>query len=199
MKVFAFHYPSNEFIGKFDIESLEGLQSEFAKFTNANQVKAYDYLECSNRSWTVVEGSDGFLLQQGRHYPASDSSNLGRNPRPLNELLKDRYRTYRNASIDANGFAGFIMVIGWLLGAAIALFAFISAYPSPHFFTQIFPWLILATLVALAFHFFSLLLATLARLLSSSLDTAINTSQHLSDEEKIQSLRMQRSTSANTH
>ena len=191
MNVFAFH-PSNEFIGKFDIESIEELESAFEKFAIGIQVTEYDYLECDNRTWTVLQGSYGFSLQEGRLYRSSDPSKARQNSKALNELLKERYRTDRNASFAAIRFAGFIMVIGWLLGAAIGIRGIISAYARPFsrpiYFTEIFPWLILGALVALVLHFFSLLLATLARLLGSSLDMAINTSLHLSEDERTQAL-----------
>jgi|TARA_B110000037_G_scaffold223087_2_gene301938 hypothetical protein len=48
MKVFAFR-PSNEFIGKFDIESIDALDSGFAIFANEVQVTKYDDIERDNR------------------------------------------------------------------------------------------------------------------------------------------------------
>lgn len=87
-------------------------------------------------------------------------------------------------------FASFIMISGWIIGTVIALygmFSIDSTYGSG-FFRKIVPWLIHGALVAITLHFFSLLLATLARLLEVNLDTTIHLSSHLNDEEKAKAL-----------
>ncbi|MGJ8644081.1 MAG: hypothetical protein ACSHX9_11775 [Luteolibacter sp.] len=190
MKVYVFH-PSNEFFGKFDIPNIEALESEFTKFANETQVTAYDYLECDNRMWTVVEGSDGLSLQEGRVLQSSDTSNPRNNSKPLNRIIKERYQNHRYVSLAAIRFASFIMVLGWILGCLIALYGMYSlgsSYSTRRFFFNLLPWLIHGALVAIVLHFFSLLLATLARLLDVNLDTTINSSPHLSEEEKAQAL-----------
>lgn len=190
MKVFVFH-PSNEFLGKFDIPNIEALDSEFAKFADQTQVNAYDYLECDDRIWTVTEESDGLSLQEGRVFQSSNSSNPRSNSKPLNHVIKERYQNHRHVSLAAMRFASFIMISGWIIGSLIALYGMFSidSTSSSGFFSKLFPWLIHGALVAITLHFFSLLLATLARLLEVNLDTTINLSSHLSDEEKAQALR----------
>lgn len=190
MKVFVFH-PSNEFLGKFDIPKIEALESEFTKFAGVTPVGAYDYLECDDRMWTVVEGSDGFSLQEGRLYRSSDSSHPRNNPQALNHIIKERYQHHRHASLAALRFASFIMIAGWIIGFIIVLcgmYSIDSNYSTRGFFSELLPWLIPGTLVAIILHLFSLILATLARLLDLHLDTAINLSQHLSEKEKSQAL-----------
>ncbi len=68
MKVFVFK-PSNENIGNFTIDTLEDLHSAFRAFSEARDVTPDDYLECSGRSWTVMQGEGGLKLADGRHPP----------------------------------------------------------------------------------------------------------------------------------
>ena len=65
MKVFVFK-PSNENIGKFNIDTFEGLHSAFRTFAETHDVAPNDYLECSGQSWTAIKGVDGLKLADGR-------------------------------------------------------------------------------------------------------------------------------------
>lgn len=68
MKVFVFK-PSNENIGNFRIDAFEELDTAFQAFAETCRVSPYDYLECSGRSWTVMEGENGLSLTEGRLHP----------------------------------------------------------------------------------------------------------------------------------
>ena len=191
MKVFVFH-SSNEFIGKFDINSVTEIHSEFARFAEKHQVSAQDYLESEDSTWTVVDANGQLSLHEGRITPPTDSPKPQSGALPLSQVLQSKYRDHRRVGSAANTFASFIMVAGWILGTLIALYGFYITFaanlPGQSSLLLLLPWLFIASAVALTLHFFGLLLITLARLLETSLDTSINTSTHLNKEQKAKAL-----------
>ena len=66
MKVFVFK-PTNEKIGNFKIETFDDIDSAFRTFAQTRDVAPFDYLECSGRSWTVMQRENGLMLAEGRH------------------------------------------------------------------------------------------------------------------------------------
>lgn len=90
MKVFAFK-PTNEFIGKFDINNLNAISTELEKFSSSKEIRPYSYLECSGKTWTLLPGANGLELHEGKgrqsanngvaapttqEYPLVEKSNL---------------------------------------------------------------------------------------------------------------------------
>ena len=65
MKAFLFG-PTNSFKAKFDANSAADLPASFKEFADTNPVAPYDYIEFDGRSWTVLAGSDGPYLEEGR-------------------------------------------------------------------------------------------------------------------------------------
>jgi hypothetical protein len=72
MKVFVFK-PSNEFIGKFDIDNLNSISTEFEKFSRSKEIGTNSYLECSGKTWTLVPGANGLELQEGKRQKSSSA------------------------------------------------------------------------------------------------------------------------------
>ncbi len=68
MKVFAYR-PPNAFIGKFDIDRLDAIAAGVEQFAQAHQLDPYSYFACSGRIWTLVPGTNGLELQEGRERP----------------------------------------------------------------------------------------------------------------------------------
>lgn len=64
MKAFVFK-PTNEFIGKFDVASLDDVPTEFEKFLADKKVVApFSYVEVSGKTWTIVS-QQPLRLQDG--------------------------------------------------------------------------------------------------------------------------------------
>jgi hypothetical protein len=65
MKAFVFA-PTNEFKGKFDLGSEEDLSQCLGEFLKKTPISQHDYIEWSGKTWTVVTGSGGLELIEGR-------------------------------------------------------------------------------------------------------------------------------------
>lgn len=64
MKAFVFK-PTDEFIGKFDVESLDDVPTELEKFlADKKAVPTFSYVEVSGKTWTIVS-QQPFRLQDG--------------------------------------------------------------------------------------------------------------------------------------
>jgi uncharacterized protein YbjQ (UPF0145 family) len=67
MKAFVFA-TTNEFKGKFSATE-ETLQRDFRSFLVNNPVQPYDYIQFDEKTWTIVQGSGGLELSEGRVHP----------------------------------------------------------------------------------------------------------------------------------
>jgi uncharacterized protein YbjQ (UPF0145 family) len=72
MKAFVFA-PTNEFKGKFTVTTEDTLPQDLQDFLVNNAVSPYDYIECTGKTWTIVKGSDGLELAEGRIHPGRTS------------------------------------------------------------------------------------------------------------------------------
>ena len=199
MKVFAFK-PTNELIGKFDIDSFEAVVTGLSQFSQTKQLEPYDYLECSGRTWTLVAGSDGLELHEGRlQRPPQQMSGAATNSpfsferTNANSPIVHRYREgYRTGKI-AMSFGVFIKMIGWILGflslACGIILAFLADSNDAASACVIYG-VILGAVQVVVFMFFSMLLSAIGQLLCSSIDTAIYTSPFLDEQQKLQAINV---------
>ena len=73
MNVFIFN-PSNEFLGKFNVGSLQDVPWRFSEFHASNQsIPPFSYLEADGKTWTVVS-LEPLELQDGRISPRTSST-----------------------------------------------------------------------------------------------------------------------------
>ena len=61
MKAFLFS-PSNQFKDKINVASLE----EVKIFLTNDKAEPHDYIECDGKTWTILSGSDGLELAEGK-------------------------------------------------------------------------------------------------------------------------------------
>jgi len=71
LKAFIFK-PSNQYIGKFSIASVDQIHDGFRKFAKLNEVKPFDYVECAKITWTVQQSEGEFILAEGRVFPSPE-------------------------------------------------------------------------------------------------------------------------------
>ncbi len=109
MKIFVFK-PSNQLVGKFDIESPDHLQAEFKRYSSHQPVAPYDYLECQNQIWTVTGDANSLELQVGRLYPPQQE--IAASPSLLNSSsVASSVGGVGNAPKKTSGVALFLTIV----------------------------------------------------------------------------------------
>ena len=73
MKAFVFK-SSNALIGKFDVSSTDQVAGALVRFGESHTLSAYDYIECSGKTWTLMPGTHGLDLIEGREHPPKSPS-----------------------------------------------------------------------------------------------------------------------------
>jgi hypothetical protein len=127
MKAFVFK-PSNVLIGKFDVTSIDQVPSELKNFRESNTLTAYDYVECSGKTWTLINGPEEIELAEGRQYRSGDLSSSDGSPDSLQQ--GDATSRYKDAYLKASaisGIGGVIKVLGIVFGAIHILIGLIAA------------------------------------------------------------------------
>ncbi|MBP6603845.1 MAG: hypothetical protein KA250_18665 [Verrucomicrobiales bacterium] len=181
MTVFVYK-PSNDFIGRFSIDSISELSDEFQTFAKSHVVTPYDYLECSGEIWTLVETDEGQFLQEGRinsTLPSTPSSASGLEP------PKPSSNRYRDAYISAkatNALGSIIKGLGVCLGILVLLISFVLASEFGGSFILV--GLVFSVAVAVPVYVNGILIAAQGQILSATLDNAVYSSPFLSLEEK---------------
>jgi len=103
MKAFVFK-PSNALIGKFDVPSIDHVPSELKKFEESNTLTAYDYVECSGKTWTLINGSEGLELSEGRQYASGASTSADGSYTSAQQ--GDAPSRYKDAYLTASAISG---------------------------------------------------------------------------------------------
>ena len=68
MNAFIFS-PTHEFKGKFSVDTENSLPQKFKEYSKYNRCLPNDYIECGGKIWTIVSGSSGLELAEGRIVP----------------------------------------------------------------------------------------------------------------------------------
>ncbi len=185
MNVFVFK-PSNKNIGKFTVDSLDDVPVEFQKFTVENEVSPYDYLECSGETWTVVQSDEGLALEIGRIQPTHERATE-------TTILSTPSHRYKNAyakakAIDDVGFT--IKTLAIALGMIIVFGGLIISIEEGLSF---FVWsLVSGAATAIPFYILGIIISAQGQILKATLDTAVNTSPFLADDEKANAMSLRR-------
>jgi hypothetical protein len=127
MKAFVFK-PSNALIGKFDISSIDQIPDAIVKFGESHTLSPYDYIECVGKIWTLVDGSQGLELAEGRKHGSSITNSGGNSIQEgqqgdVTSRYKDAYLTASAIS----GIGGVIKILGIVFGVGLLFLGFIAA------------------------------------------------------------------------
>lgn len=187
MKVFVFK-PSNELIGKFDIDRVDAIAQGLAQFATSRPVKPYDYLECSGKSWTVVNGQDGLELQEGRQSPPkpAETALAGGVSAPTSQLASTLFKRYKDAYTEGHAVVtvgGVIKGIGAFLGIAIIVAGIAMGSSSSGGAVAMIIGIIGGCLVGVPTYVLGILVAAQGQTQLATLDAAVNSSRHLSNDE----------------
>ena len=190
MKAFVFK-PSNALIGKFDIPSIDQISSFLLKFGESHTLSAYDYVECSGKTWTLINGAQGLELVEGRHYGASapasaDDSSLSGPQGDVTRRYKDAYLAA--GAISALG--GVIKTLGIIFGLVIVLTGFIAANKLGVFI--VLSSLFSGALGGIIIYVIGVLVSAQGQILKATLDTAVHTSPFLDDDQRLIAMRLKR-------
>jgi hypothetical protein len=188
MKAFVFK-PSNENIGKFDVNSFDQLPTAFQQFATDHQVNPYDYLECSGITWTVIPGQGGLTLEEGRIRPTPGESSVSNGATGPTSKPAVRYRDAYVTAKAIDGIGSAIKILGIVLGVIIVLGGLILA--SQGGALLFFASLVSGAVTAIPIYVLGILVSAQGQVLKATLDTAVNTSPFLDDEERavVMSLR----------
>jgi hypothetical protein len=200
MRVFVFK-PTNESIGKFDIERAEDLTAAVGRFSETNPLNPYDYLECFGRTWTLVPGPGGLELEEGRvQRPPQQAAGSTSNPPSTISMagghatspgaLINRYRAGYQVGTAAIAFVNIIRILGWIAGFFSVVGGMILASQAPPGAGALFLiyGVIGGALQVVVFLFFSVLVSALGQILRSTLDTAVHTSPFLDEKQKAKAM-----------
>jgi len=197
MKVFVFK-PSNATIGSFSIERIDSVAQGLAQFATTKPVNPYDYLECSGKTWTVIGGQDGLELQEGRLYhPNSQeaksdeavySASATTTPSKLNAAL---FKRYKDAFTEAHAVVTVGKVIkgvGIFLGICVILAGLALGSNSSGGAIAMIGGFVSGCIVGIPTYVLGILVAAQGQTQLATLDTAVNGSRHLTDDEVAQLL-----------
>ncbi len=200
MKVFVFK-PTNESIGKFDIERVEDITVAAGRFSETNPLNPYDYLECFGRTWTLVPGPGGLELEEGRiQRPQQQAAGSTSNPPSTISIagghatspgaLINRYRAGYQVGAAAIAFGTVIKIIGWILGFFSIVGGMILSSQVPSGAGSLFfiYGIVVGALQIVVFLLFSVLVSAIGQIFRSTLDTAIHTSPFLNEEQKTKAM-----------
>jgi hypothetical protein len=190
MKVFVFQ-PSNALIGKFDIQSFDDVAHELEKFAVSNRINPYDYLECTGRTWTIMTGPDGLELQEGRVQRAdTQRAAVAGAPSGLAGTLM---RRYADAYTEAHSIVTFgkvikgiavVLFIGFVIGGLmLASSPGGGGYGGQMNDTVAGMGFALACLIGIPTYVLGILVAAQGQTALATLDTAVNSSRHLTDDD----------------
>lgn len=196
MKVSVFK-PTNDLIGQFDIDDLQSLWPGLARFAPQNGVKEYDYVECEGRLWTIIMGERGYELHDGRVYPPMPDEPPAPPPAlpdPVPELPPEPAdvvtlltRRYKDAYSHANAvvLAGhLIKALGIAVGLMVVLGSLITVASGPFGNgLMVVAGVVSGALSVIPFYVLGIIVAALGQTQLATLDTAVNSSRHLSDDE----------------
>ncbi len=203
MRVFVFK-PTNESIGKFDIERAEDIPAAVGRFSETNPLNPYDYLECFGRTWTLVPGPEGLELEEGKiQRPPQQAAGSTSSSHPTISMaggnatspttLIDRYRAGYQVGAAAIAFGNIIKIIGWIAGFFSLVGGMILSTQAPPGAGALFLiyGVIGGALQVVVFLFFSVLVSAIGQILRSTLDTAVHTSPFLDEKQKAEAMDRQ--------
>lgn len=186
MKVFVFK-PSNQLIGKFEVSSLEmsELEEGFREFSKRQEVGAYDYLEASGKTWTVVDEEGGLGLQEGL-LPPKEANRQRVDAGP--PTLESRYhRQYERAgfALNCGGILMFLAIVVGVVILCLTLSDRVLLSTGVSFFHALFA----AAAAGIPIFIAGVVVRALGDIQRASLDTAVQASPYLSEEERERLIR----------
>lgn len=197
MKVFVFK-PSNEKIGEFDIDRIDSIVQGLAQFVTANPVEPYDFLQCSAKSWTVISGQEGLELQEGRVYQRNSqkaksdeavySAATSTTPSKLNAAL---FKRYKDAFTEAHAVVTvgkLIKGVGAILGICVIIAGFALGANSSGGAIATIGGCVSGCIIGIPTYVLGILVAAQGQTQLATLDTAVNSSRHLTNDEVAQLL-----------
>jgi len=190
MKAFVFK-PSNAPVGKFDVPSIDQIPSALKEFGESHTLAAYDYVECSGKTWTLINGSQGLELGEGRQYGASASSSTDGSS--LSGQQGDATSRYKDAYLTAgaiSGIGGVIKALGIVFGAILILIGLIAS--SQLGIIAVLSSSISGVLGGTILYVIGVLVSAQGQILKATLDTAVHTSPFLNDEQRLAAMRLKR-------
>jgi hypothetical protein len=190
MKAFVFKQ-SNSLVGKFDVSSIDQIPSALVKFGESNTLSAYDYLECSGKTWTLTNGSQGLELVEGRQYGSSAANSADDTFRSgqqgdVTSRYKDAYLTAGAIS----GIGGVIKALGIIFGLILILIGFIAG--SELGIIVVLSSLVSGVLGGTILYVIGVLVSAQGQILKATLDTAVHTSPFLNDDQRLAAMRLKR-------
>lgn len=192
MKAFVFK-PSNANIGNFEVSTIDQLAEALMKFGESHLLSAFDYVECSGKTWTLVSGQEGLELVEGRAHPSdsesADGSSTASDARAdISTRYQDAYTTAR--AIIAIG--GVIKGIGIAFGIIVILVGLMASAITRESDSAmlIFGSFILAALGGMAFYVSGVFVSAQGQILMAALDSAVNSSPFLTNEQRVSVMRL---------
>jgi len=192
MKAFVFK-PSNALIGKFDVSSTDHVAEALMRFGEDHTLSAYDYVECSGKTWTLITGADGLDLVEGReHAPkASVPSGSPSSSVAQNDVCSRYSDAYTTAGV-ITGIGGIIKGIGIAFGIVLVLIGLVLSSDGSGFERVIvlFGSLISGILVGIGLYVIGVLVSAQGQILKATLDSAVHSSPFLTDAQRAQVMRL---------
>jgi hypothetical protein len=187
--------PTDEIVGTFEIEGLEDLRPNFVTFAARHAVSAYDLVKCGDQTWTVLLKNGHFSLMSGM-VPRTSPPALPTLPQATvtGGVLKRAAGSYEQAG-KTFALGDLIKMISVVLGVIAFLFGFFSIARFGGFGGLLLGLVIGAfsgVLAALPLYALGALLCVQSKILQASLDTSINTSPFLTNEERIAALKIEK-------
>lgn len=183
MKVFVFK-PTNEPIGKFEVDKLEipRIEAGLEVFAQTHPVQPFDYLESgARRTWTVIDDPSGLRVKEGRLRPE---------PTPIvvdaEESLEQRYRQrYRRAQFVITS-GSVLKVLAVLIAIAVLLVSLVTNQRgigmSP--VIGVLGAFMAAATAGVPVFIAGIVVGVLGDIHQATLDSAVHGSPHLEEEEK---------------
>ncbi len=188
MKAFIFE-PSNKFIGKLDVGSLDEIPDKVREFHVSNKsVPIYSYVEASGKTWTIVS-LDPFQLDDGRVSPtprqqSSSSSATSHDPAGTSAKLSKRYRDAYLVARTIVTVGSVVKGIGIFLAIVITLAAFVVASQGQDNFKMGLAGILIGVVVGVPLYVLGILVSAQGQILKATLDVAVNGSPFLSNDQK---------------
>ena len=190
MKAFVFN-PSNALIGKFDIPSIDQIPSALVKFGESHTLSDYDYVECSGKTWTLINGPQGLELVEGRQYGTSAANSAGDvSPTGQQGDVSSRYRDAYLTAGAISGIGGVIKALGIIFGIILILIGFIAGNELGAI--GVLSGLISGVLGGTILYVIGVIVSAQGQILMATLDSAVHTSPFLNDDQRLSAMRLKR-------
>jgi len=190
MKAFVFK-PSNVLIGKFDISSIDQVPSALVKFRESHTLSAYDYVECCGETWTLINGSQGLELIEGRQNGSNDTNSADQSSiSGPQDAVTSRYKDAYLTAGAISGIGGVIKALGIVFGLILILIGLIAG--SELGIVMVLGSLISGVLGGTILYVIGVLVSAQGQILKAALDTAVHTSPFLNDDQRLATMRLKR-------